>query len=212
MRALVTGFEAFGGARANASYAAVVRLPARIGTLDVVSAQLPTSYARSGAALMREIERAQPAFVLCVGEAGERHELNVERVALNVQDACLADNDGAQPIDIPVVSGAPAAYLSTLPVRAIHDALIAAHLPAILSNTAGTFVCNHVFYTLMHFAATTRTRLSAGFLHVPAWRENVRAENTATALTLEEIVRGIAIALELSAAHPSVPSPSTGEG
>jgi pyroglutamyl-peptidase len=202
MRALVTGFEAFGGARANASYAAVARLPARIGALDIVTAQLPTSYARSGVALMREIERAQPAFVLCVGEAGERHELNVERVAINVQDARLADNDGAQPIDMPVVSGAPAAYFSTLPVRAIHDALIAAHLPATLSNTAGTFACNHVFYTLMHFAATTRTRLSAGFLHVPAWRDDSRAGTAATVMTLDDIVRGITIALEVStAAH-----------
>ena len=122
MRALVTAFEAFGGARANASSAAVTRLPARIGALDIVTAQLPTSYARSGAALIREIERVKPTLVLCVGEAGERHELNVERVAINVQDARLADNDGAQPIDVPVLKDAPAAYFATLPVRAIHDA------------------------------------------------------------------------------------------
>jgi pyroglutamyl-peptidase len=145
MRALVTAFEAFGGARANASFAAVTRLPVRIGALDIVTAQLPTSYARSGAALIREIERVKPTFVLCVGEAGERHELNVERIAINVQDARLADNDGAQPIYVPVLKDAPAAYLATLPVRAIHDALIAAHLPATVSNSAGTFVCNHVF-------------------------------------------------------------------
>jgi pyroglutamyl-peptidase len=196
MRALVTGFEAFGGARANASYAAVARLPSRIAALDIVTAQLPTSYARSGAALIREIERVEPALVLCVGEAGERHELNVERVAINVQDARLADNDGAQPIDVPVVKAAPAAYFATLPVRAIHDALIAAHLPATLSNSAGTFVCNHVFYTLMHFAAMTQSKLSGGFLHVPAWREEGNA-----AMMLDDIVRGIVIALEVSAAE-----------
>jgi pyroglutamyl-peptidase len=197
MRALVTGFEAFGGARTNASYAAVARLPARIGALDIVAAQLPTSYARAGAALVREIERAKPALVLCVGEAGERSELNIERVALNVQDARLADNDGAQPIDVPVINGAPTAYFATLPVRAIRDALIAAHLPATLSNSAGTFVCNHVFYTLMHFAAAARTKLRGGFLHVPAWR----AETAAAPMTLEEIVRGIAIALDVSATN-----------
>ena len=118
MRALVTAFEAFGGARANASSAAVTRLPARIGALDIVTAQLPTSYARSGAALIREIERVTPTLVLCVGEAGERHELNVERVAINVQDARLADNDGAQPIDLPVLKNAPAASFAALPVRA----------------------------------------------------------------------------------------------
>ena len=196
MRALVTAFEAFGGARANASSAAVTRLPARIGALDIVTAQLPTSYARSGAALIREIERVTPTLVLCVGEAGERHELNVERVAINVQDARLADNDGAQPIDVPVLKDAPAAYFATLPVRAIHDALIAAHLPATVSNSAGTFVCNHVFYTLMHFAVTTKSKISGGFLHVPAWR----ADSTAPAMTLDDIVRGITIALGVSAA------------
>ena len=201
MRALVTGLEAFGGAHTNASYAAIARLPPRIGALDIVTAQLPTSYARSGTALGREIERVQPALVLCVGEAGERHELNVERVAINVQDARLADNDGAQPIDAPVVNGGPAAYFATLPVRAIHDALIAAHLPSTLSNSAGTFVCNHVFYTLMHFAAMTRSKLGGGFLHVPAWRGNIRGENAATLMTLEDIVRGITIALEVSAAE-----------
>jgi pyroglutamyl-peptidase len=197
MRALVTAFEAFGGARANASAAAVARLPARIGALAVVTAQLPTSYARSGAALIREIERIEPTLVLCVGEAGERHELNVERIAINVQDARLADNDGAQPIDVPVLKDAPAAYFATLPARAIHDALIAAHVPATVSNSAGTFVCNHVFYTLMHFAATAKPKISGGFLHVPAWR----ADSASPAMTLDDIVRGITIALEISAAH-----------
>ncbi len=196
MRALVTGFEPFGGADANASHAAVSRLPARIGALDVVTALLPTSYARSGSALMREVERARPALVLCVGEAGERRELHIERVALNVQDARLPDNDGARPIDLPVVRGAAAAYFSTLPVRAIHAALIAAHLPATLSNSAGTFVCNHVFYTLLHFAATARADLNAGFLHVPAWR----VDSAAPTMTLDDIVRGITIALAASAA------------
>ena len=197
MRALVTGFEPFGGAGANASHAAVSRLPARIGAIDVVTALLPTSYARSGNALIREIERVQPALVLCVGEAGERRDLNIERVALNLQDARLADNDGARPVDLPVAVDAPLAYFSTLPVRAINDALIAAQLPATLSNSAGTFVCNHVFYTLLHFAAMARKDLKAGFLHVPAWR----ADGAAPAMTLDAIVRGITIALEVSAAE-----------
>ncbi len=199
MRALVTAFEAFGGAGANASYAAITRLPARLGTLDIVTALLPTSYARAGATLIREIGRTNPALVLCVGEAGERRELNVERIAINVQDARIADNDGAQPVDAPIIAGAPAAYLATLPVRAIHSALTAAHLPATLSNSAGTFVCNHVFYTLMHFAATAPAKITGGFLHVPAWREN-RAADEVEPMTLDDIVRGVATALDVSAA------------
>ena len=205
MRALVTGFEAFGGAGANASNAAVARLPARLGSLEIATAQLPTSYARSGATLVREIERVKPALVLCVGEAGERHELNVERIAINVQDARIADNDGAQPVDVPIVNGASAAYFATLPVRAIHAALLDARLPAMVSNSAGTFVCNHVFYTLMYCAATARAKFNAGFMHVPAWREQTSAATTNAAMTLDDIVRGITIALEVSAAHASPP-------
>lgn len=195
MRALVTGFEPFGGAGLNASYEAVRRLPPRLGALDIVTAQLPTSYARCGAALMREIGRTAPDIVLCVGEAGERTALNVERVAINMQDARIADNDGAQPVDAPVIAGAPAAYFATLPVRAIHAALVAAGLPAVVSNSAGTFVCNHLFYTLLHFAAAAGTKLRGGFLHVPCWRSDA-----APAMTLEDIERGIRVALDAAAA------------
>ncbi len=203
LRALVTGFEPFGSESINASHEAVRRLPARIGMLEITTAQLPTSYARCGAALQREIQRVEPAIVLCVGEAGERMALNIERVAINVRDARIADNDGAQPVDIPVVSGAPAAYFATLPVRAIHAALTAAGLPVVVSNSAGTFVCNHAFYALMHFTATAGAKLRGGFLHVPCWRSDPSATTSAAgnaSMTLDEIVRGIGIVLEVSAA------------
>ncbi len=201
MRALVTGFEAFDGAGSNASHEAVRRLPPRIGALDIITALLPTSFARAGAVLIREIERADPAIVLCVGEARERTALNIERIAINLQDARTADNDGAQPIDTPIAAGAPAAWFSTLPVRAIHDALSAAHLPSTLSYSAGTFVCNHVFYTLMQYEAQTHARWRGGFLHVPAWRIDSALGKTAT-MTLDDIVRGLVIALKTSARLP----------
>ena len=194
LRALVTGFAPFGGASLNASYEAVRRLPARVGEFDIVTAQLPTSYARSGAALVSEINRRQPALVLCIGEAGERTALNIERIAINVQDARIADNDGAQPVDRPVVADAPAAYFSTLPVRAIHAALVAENLPAEISNSAGTFVCNHLFYSLMHYAASPGPRLRGGFVHVPGWRDDDNAS-----MRIADIARGIVIALEVGA-------------
>lgn len=195
MRALVTAFEPFGGSPANASSAAVAKLPRRIGAIEVITAQLPTSYARAGVTLEREIARVKPSIVLCTGEAGERDQLNVERVAINLQDARIADNDGARPLDSPVVAGAPAAYFATLPVRAIYEALVAERLPAVLSSSAGTFVCNHVFYSLMHSAEKSRAPWRGGFLHVPAWR----ADERSPAMQLDDIVRGIAIALETSA-------------
>src|SRR5262245_42549542 len=116
MRALVTGFDPFGGGRVNASLEAVRRLAARSGTSDIVTAVLPTSYARSIPALKAAIRDARPAIVLCVGEAGDRSQLSVERVAVNLQDARIPDNDGAAPADQPVVRGGPAAYFATLPV------------------------------------------------------------------------------------------------
>jgi pyroglutamyl-peptidase len=198
MRALVTGFEPFAGADVNASYEAVRRLPLRSGGLDIVTARLPTSYARSGAVLGREIARVSPDIVLCVGEAGERVALNVERVAINVQDARIRDNDGRQPVDTPVVDGGPAAYLATLPIRAIEEALRTAGLAVEISNSAGTFVCNHVFYTLMHSSATGTAKFRAGFLHVPSLREQAMGDAVAPPMTLDDIVRGISIALEVA--------------
>jgi pyroglutamyl-peptidase len=194
MKALVTGFDPFGGETVNASLEAVRRLPPRIGVLEVVTAELPTSYARSFSALEAAIARATPDIVLCVGQAGNRGALCVERVAVNVQDAELADNDGARPVDAPVVAGGPAAYLATLPVRAIVAALRADELPAELSMSAGTFVCNHVFYGLMHLAATRRLGIRGGFVHVP----RLPREGLAPSMALEDIVRGVGIVLEVA--------------
>lgn len=198
MKMLVTGFDPFGGENLNASLEAVRRLPARIGALEVETAALPTSYSRSLGALEAAIARAKPEIVLCVGQAGERAALCIERVAVNVQDARIPDNDGVQPAGMPVVAGGPAAYLATLPVRAAVAALHAEALPAELSMSAGTFVCNHVFYGLMHLAATRRYAFRGGFLHVPCLPQ--QAKDNAPAMTPERIAHGIAVVLEASAA------------
>jgi pyroglutamyl-peptidase len=198
MKVLVTGFDPFGGETVNASLEAVRRLPARIGTLEIETAELPTSYGRSLLALEAAIARARPEIVLCVGQAGERAALCIERVAVNVQNARIPDNDGAQPEGAPVVAGGPAAYLSTLPVRAAVAALHAEALPAELSMSAGTFVCNHVFYGLMHIAAARRHAFRGGFLHVPCLPH--QAKGNTPSMPPERIARGIALVLEASAA------------
>jgi pyroglutamyl-peptidase len=199
MKALVTGFEPFGGAQVNASIEAVRRLPLRIGSMTIATAELPVSYARSLPALQAAIARADPAFVLCVGQAEDRAALCVERVAVNLQDARIPDNDGAQPVDAPIAAAGPAAYLATLPVRAAVAALHAAELPAQLSMSAGTFVCNHVFYGLMGLAAERKPALRGGFLHVPCLPG--QAPPGAPSMTLDDIARGIAIVLEAAAAN-----------
>lgn len=197
MKALVTGFEPFGGDTVNASLEAVRRLPPRIARLELAVAELPTSYARATQALETAIAAAAPQIVICVGQASDRAALCIERVAVNVQDARIPDNDGAQPVDAPVVPGGPAAYLATLPVRAAVAALHAAELPAEISMSAGTFVCNHVFYRLMHLAALGGQPFRAGLLHVPRLPQQ---PGSASPVALDDIVRGIAVVLE-TAAH-----------
>jgi pyroglutamyl-peptidase len=196
VKALVTGFDPFGGEAVNASFEGVRRLPSRLGHLEIATAQLPTSYARALVALEAAINEAGPQIVLCVGQAEDRAALCVERVAVNVQDARIPDNDGARPSDTPVVAGGPAAYLATLPVRAAVAALHAAELPAEISMSAGTFVCNHVFYGLMHLAALRAQPFCGGFLHVPRLPQQ---PGNASAMALDDIVRGIVVVLEAAA-------------
>jgi pyroglutamyl-peptidase len=139
--------------------------------------------------------------VLAVGLAGGRVELSLERVAINVDDARIRDNDGQQPIDRPIVAGGPAAYFSGLPVKAAVAAMREGGLPAIVSNSAGTFVCNHVFYGLMHLAATRHPGLRGGFLHVPYLPSQAARFSGAPSMALEQIVRGVEIILRVAVAR-----------
>ncbi|OFX03139.1 MAG: pyroglutamyl-peptidase I [Alphaproteobacteria bacterium RIFCSPHIGHO2_12_FULL_66_14] len=203
MKALVTGFDAFGGETVNPSSLAVRRLKKRIGGIVIHTAELPTSYAHSASVLRAAIEKARPDIVLCVGQAGGRAELCLERVAINVQDARIRDNDGKQPIDRPVVKGGPAAHFSTLPIKACVAEMRKAGLPAAVSNTAGTFVCNHIFYALMDIAADHAIPMRGGFLHIPHVPEQAARLGGAPSMALDDIVRGIEIILEVSASRSS---------
>ncbi|TXH72035.1 MAG: pyroglutamyl-peptidase I, partial [Lysobacteraceae bacterium] len=148
---LLTGFEPFGGERRNPSWEAVRRLRgARIAGHRVVVARLPVAFADSLPVLRRALREYRPALTICIGQAGGRARISLERVALNLIDARIPDNTGAQPVDKPVVVDGPAAYFGSLPVKAMLVALDAAGFSAELSHSAGTYVCNQVFYGLMH--------------------------------------------------------------
>lgn len=167
---LLTGFDAFAGASVNPSWLAVQALDqADINGHRLVAAQLPTTFRGALPALASLLKRYQPVLVICTGQASGRSALSIERIAINVNDARIADNAGEQPIDTPVVPGGPAAYFSTLPIKAMRQAIEQAGTAAEVSQTAGTFVCNQVFYGLMHALATQDAfkRTRGGFVHVP---------------------------------------------
>jgi pyroglutamyl-peptidase len=199
MKALVTGFDPFGGESVNPSLEAIRRLPARLEGLRIVTQRLPSTFDDSLPELYAAIEREAPDIVLCTGEAGSRLELSPERVAINVRDARIPDNGGAQPVDVPVIEGGPAAYFTTLPIKAAVREMREAGLPVAVSNSAGTFVCNHVFYGLMHYAATRGAPFRGGFMHVPYLPEQAARHPKSPSMAVETIVRGIEIFLHVAA-------------
>jgi pyroglutamyl-peptidase len=190
---LVTGFDPFGGAAINPSLMAAQALHGRlVAGHRLIGAQLPTVFGDSLLHLRELLHRHRPALVVCTGQAAGRAALSLERIAINVNDAHIADNAGAQPVDTPVVPGGPAAYFTSLPIKAMLVSLIAEGINAEVSQTAGTFVCNHVFYGLMHELATRHElgRTRGGLIHVP-WL----AGQGQPSMRLDEIVQGLRAAI-----------------
>jgi len=201
MRILVTGFDPFGGEPVNPALEAVMRLPPTLGAHTIERRSLPTMFHRALDALGDAVRTLRPDIVLCVGQAGGRSELSIERVAINVDDARIADNAGASPIDQPIVPGGPAAYFTNLPLKAMVRALGEAGIPAKVSNTAGTFVCNHVFYGAMHLVATEFPAMRAGFVHIPFLPEQVARHPGQASMAVETVVAGLLKAIEVAAAR-----------
>ncbi|MBV9517421.1 MAG: pyroglutamyl-peptidase I [Hyphomicrobiales bacterium] len=165
---LLTGFEPFDGEVDNPSWEAVRPLDGeRVDGHRIAARLMPCVFGEAIDRLEDEIAALDPQIVICVGQAGGRAEISVERVAINLDDARIPDNAGTQPLDRPVVSKGPVAYFSSLPVKAIVRDLHGAGIPAAPSQTAGTFVCNHIFFGACHVRATRRLKFRTGFIHVP---------------------------------------------
>ncbi len=210
-RILVSGFEPFGGEAVNPSQEAVEALDRMtLPGIALRTVVLPTRFGGALARLDAELARWPAEVVLSVGLAGGRAGLTVERVAINLADARIPDNDGAQPVDQPVVAGAPAAYFARLPVKAMTAAIRAAGVEAGVSHSAGTFVCNHVFFGLCHRAATTLPGLRCGFMHVPWLPEQAARHGGGPAMDTETATRGLAAALLAVAAGAADPAVAEG--
>ena len=189
---LVTGFDPFGGSPVNPSWDAVHALHGReIEGHRIVGGEIPTVFGASLLRLEALLEEHQPRLVILTGQAGGRGAISLERVAININDARIPDNIGARPIDVPIVRDGPAAYFTSLPIKAMFQALLDAGVRAEVSQTAGTFVCNQTFYGLMHLLSQPRWQgVRGGLIHVP-WLP----EQGQPSMRLEELVRGLELAI-----------------
>jgi pyroglutamyl-peptidase len=196
---LLTGFEPFGGESLNPSWQVAQALHGAVigsgaGAALVHSVCLPCVFGQAKQALQQALRRHKPVLVLALGQAGGREGFTVERVAINVDDARIPDNAGQRPIDEPVLAAGPAAYFATLPIKAMVAALQQAGWPAAVSQTAGTYVCNHVFYSLMH-ALRRRPGVRGGFMHLPLVPGQDAALAGQPSLPLDAQIAGVRLAL-----------------
>jgi len=205
MKILVTGFDPFGGEKINPALETIKRLPDTILGAQIIKLEIPTVVGKSLAKIKEAVEKENPDVVLSIGQAGGRSEITVERVGINIDDCRIPDNEGNQPIDEPVVKGGPAAYFVTVPIKAIVENIKAHNIPASISNTAGTFICNHVCYGVAHLAAQRTAAgkpMKSGFIHIPFLPEQVIGKPALTpSMSLETIVSGITHALEAIIEH-----------
>jgi pyroglutamyl-peptidase len=191
MKILLTGFEPFGKATSNPSGEIVKQISGD----NIVTAILPVAYAKSAERLLALIEEHNPDVVICLGQAEGRTEITPERVAINLDDARLADNEGVLRSGIKIIDGGPDAYFSTLPVKEIVEAIKAKGVPAAVSLSAGTFLCNHVFYVAQNKFAGTNVR--SGFVHVPLMDEQAGQFPGLPTMPLDQMVTAVRAMLEV---------------
>lgn len=198
---LLTGFEPFGGEDVNPSREIALALHGEaVGAHRIVAAILPVAFAPTLPLLRALLDEHRPSLVLALGQAGGRAEISLERVAINLIDARIADNDGLQPIDEAVVAEAPGAYFSTLPLKAIQIRLRALGIPAALSLSAGSYVCNQVFFALAHLLATRWPEARGGFVHVPWLPQQAARHPGQPSMALETMLAGVRAALDCTLA------------
>jgi pyroglutamyl-peptidase len=197
MKVLVTGFDPFGGDKINPAYEAVKRLPDTILGATIVKREVPTVFGKSSQVLEELLSAEKPDMVICVGQAGGRYAVSFERVAINLVEARIPDNEGNQPMDEPVEADGDSAYFTTLPIKAMVKEVHEAGLPGYVSYTAGTYVCNYLMYSLMYLINKKFPTVKGGFIHVPFIPEQVVDRPVTTpSMELEAIVTSLEKAIE----------------
>lgn len=195
MKLLLTAFDPFGGEPVNPAEDAVKLIPDSLHGFEIVKVTVPTVFGAAIDTVTAAIEKERPDVVFCIGQAGGRDSITPERVAINVNDASIPDNAGSSPVDTPVFADGPAAYFSTLPIKAMAEKINAAGIRAAVSNTAGTFVCNHLMYGVLYTLDRHYPGIIGGFMHVPYETSQVADKPGTPSMSLDAIVRGIDLAI-----------------
>ncbi|MCB2287548.1 pyroglutamyl-peptidase I [Clostridium algidicarnis] len=196
MKILVTGFDPFGGESINPALEAVKKISDNIDGVEIIKVEVPTVFKKSIDTLDKAIEAHNPDVVLCVGQAGGRFDITPEKVAINLDDARIKDNEGNNPIDEPIFKDGETAYFSSLPVKAIVKNIKENNIPSSVSYSAGTFVCNHIMYGLLYLIDKKYKNVKGGFIHIPFIPSQVLEKKNMPSMALEDITKGLEFALK----------------
>ena len=196
MKILITGFDPFGGEPVNPALEAVKLMKDEIAGAKIIKLEIPTVFRKSVEKIHEMVKAEQPDVVLSIGQAGGRFGVTPERVAINVDDARIKDNEGNQPVDTPIFTDGEAAYFSNLPVKAMVEAIKNKGLPSTLSNSAGTFVCNHVMYGVLYYIHKEFPNVRGGFIHVPFITDQVVTKPNVASMALADITEALEAAVE----------------
>ena len=196
MRVLITGFDKFGGESINPSSLCVNSLPDVIDNIEIKKVTLPTVFKDSSRILEENIKSFSPNIIICVGQAGGRSKITPERIAINIDDARIPDNIGNSPIDEAIRKDGENAYFSTLPIKAIVDELNKNNIPSAISNTAGTFVCNHIMYEALYITSKNYPNIKAGFIHIPYIEEQIKNKPNMPYMKKEYIITALELIIK----------------
>lgn len=195
MKILITGFEPFGGESVNPSYEAIKLIENNFDGLDIIKLEVPTAFYKSTQVVISKIDEVKPDAVIMVGQAGGRADITVERIAINIDDASIKDNEGQKPVDSVIDKNGFSAYFATLPIKEIVEKIKNAGIPASISNSAGTYVCNHLMYSVLNYIYKSNLNIKAGFIHVPYTTAQVIAKPQSASMSMENIKTAIESAI-----------------
>lgn len=195
MKILVTGFDPFGGEKVNPSFEIIKKLKSDIAGAQVIKLEVPTVFKKSIKLVEEAIEKENPNIVLSIGQAGGRAAISIERIAINIDDARIQDNENNQPVDLTIDPEGLPAYFATIPIKSIVYAIKNQGIPASISDSAGTFVCNHIMYGILNYIYKNSLKIKSGFIHIPFLPEQVIDKANTPSMSLEIMLMAIETAI-----------------